>query len=121
EVLPGRSAEVLTITNASSRDAGDYQVVVTNGFGATTSVVARLTVREPFLVQLTLGSPSSSNDLFRFQVTGPIQTNYVIWGSPDASMWTPLQTNWVLDGVLDFTDPIPSGRRSRFYRATITP
>jgi hypothetical protein len=38
---------VLTLSNVSTNDAGDYQVVITNSYGSITSVVATLTVLQP--------------------------------------------------------------------------
>lgn len=119
--MPGKTSNALLIASVVVGDAGDYQAIVTNLYGRATSSVARLTVREPFLVQFLMSGPSVVGSAFQFQVTGPIQTNYVIWGSDDSASWTPLQTNWVLDGVLNFSEPVTAGRRSRIYRATIGP
>ena len=45
--LPGATNAVLTLSNISTNDAGDYQVVITNSFGSITSAVATLTVLQP--------------------------------------------------------------------------
>jgi hypothetical protein len=42
--LDGRTTTMLTLTNASPTDIGDYTVVVTNAFGSVTSTVARVNV-----------------------------------------------------------------------------
>jgi hypothetical protein len=45
--LAGATAPDLTLTNVQSAAAGDYDLIVTNVLGATTSTVARLTVTFP--------------------------------------------------------------------------
>ena len=44
-VLGSQTNSVVTITNAQATNAGNYLLVVTNGFGAVTSLVARLDVQ----------------------------------------------------------------------------
>jgi hypothetical protein len=118
--LPGATAPALSFTNVQPADAGSYQLFVSNAFGSVTSAVARLTVREPLLVRVIMSSAVLSNGTFQTQVTGPIRTNYVIWRSSDLQAWSPLSTNWVDDGFLQFNDPaVAIGRR--FYRVSIAP
>jgi len=50
----GSKANSLTITNLALTDAGDYAVVVTNGFGSVTSQVAHLSVVVPVLADLEI-------------------------------------------------------------------
>jgi len=119
--LTGKTSPALSFTNVTSSHSGDYRVIITNSFGSVTSAVARLTVREPFRIELRLGQPVLNNDVFHFQVTGPIYTNYVIWRSTDLGGWTPIRTNWVIDGYLEFSDPAAMGEPSRFYRVSIGP
>jgi hypothetical protein len=45
--LPGATNAVLTLSDISTNDAGDYDVVITNSFGWITSAVATLTVLQP--------------------------------------------------------------------------
>ena len=45
--LGGASTNNLALTNVSTNDAGDYDVVVTNAFGSVTSAVASLTISLP--------------------------------------------------------------------------
>jgi uncharacterized repeat protein (TIGR01451 family) len=120
-ILAGRTGAVLRITNVVSSDAGNYQAIVANAFGRATSAVARLTIREPFLLQLRLADPTLSNNVFRFQVTGPINTNYVVSRSTDLTNWFALQTNWVVDGILQFADTNAPPSSSQFYRASVSP
>ncbi len=111
----------LTLTNVSSAMAGDYRVVVTNGFGSVTSNPARLTINEPFSTRLQFGPPRLSNGLSSFRLIGPIRTNYVIWRSTALGAWLPLRTNYVLDGIWDFMDGDSGVLPQRFYRATTSP
>ena len=119
--LPGTTSAALSFTNVQTADAGSYQLFVSNAYGSVTSAVARLTVREPLIAQVLLGGPVVSNGAFRFQVTGPIRTNYVIWRSSDLRTWTPVRTNWVIDGLLQFSDPTAAGGGPWLYRASVAP
>jgi uncharacterized repeat protein (TIGR01451 family) len=120
-LLSGKTSVVLSITNVLTRDAGDYQAIVTNAYGSVTSAVARLTLREPFLLQFRIDGPVMSNDTFQFQVTGPIYTNYVVWRTADLTNWFAAQTNYVVDGVLTVIDTNAPRRSLQFYRASVAP
>ncbi len=117
--IPNANTPSLALRNVQSADAGRYQLVVTNAFGSVTSAVARLTVREPLAVELHITGSATSQGSFQFNAIGPIQTNYVIWCSPDLANWSPLSTNWVADGLLRFSDPEFVTLNQRFYRVTV--
>lgn len=119
--LVGATDAMLSFTNVQFADAGGYQLFVSNAYGSVTSAVARLTVREPLLMELQMGSLMLSNGTFQFQVTGPIRTNYVIWRTSDLRTWTPLKTNWVIDGLLRFSDPVAATGGAQLYRASVAP
>jgi uncharacterized repeat protein (TIGR01451 family) len=119
--VPEATTPALAFTDVQPDDAGSYQLFVSNAYGSITSAIARLTVREPFLVQLLLGGPTVRNGSFQFQVTGPIHTNYVVWRSGDLQAWTPISTNWVIDGLLQVNDPTVAMDERRFYRASVAP
>jgi hypothetical protein len=119
--LAGATGAMLSLANVQAVNAGGYHLFVSNAYGSVTSRVARLTVREPFRAELRLGGPVVSNEMVRFQVTGPIRTNYVIWRSRDLQAWTPLSTNWVIDGLLRFSDLAGAMDEERFYRASLAP
>lgn len=119
--LAGRTSFSLALTNVTTDLSGDYQARLSNAFGSVTSAVARLTVREPFRIDLRLGQAGTVGDAFTFVATGPIYTNYVVWRSIDFQDWTPVRTNWVIDGYLKFTDPAGLGDAQRFYRVTLSP
>ena len=107
--------------NVNTAQAGDYQVVVTNSFGSVTSAVARLTVREMFSLDLRLSEPNATGGVFGFTATGPVHTNYFVWASSNLTDWTPVQTNFVIDGVLRFSDPAAGTRPARFFRVSFGP
>ncbi len=117
--LDGETGASLSLTNVQFADAGVYQVVVTNSFGSVTSSVALLTLREPLQLRLQIVGLSIGNQLFYAVVSGPVLTNYVVWRSGDLQVWTPLSTNWVTDGRLQFRDPVSVGE-SRFYRVSLS-
>ena len=54
---------------------------------------------------------------FHFNATGPDGAWFHIECSPDAIHWTPLCTNQVVGGSIDFVDPDAPGDNARFYRA----
>jgi hypothetical protein len=54
--LPAATNAVLTLSNISTNDAGDYRVVITNSFGSITSAVATLTVLQPPVITWQPGS-----------------------------------------------------------------
>jgi len=119
--LPGATSAALSFAGVQPVDAGSYQLFVSNAYGSVTSAVARLTVREPLVVELRLGGLVLSNGTVRLQVTGPIHTNYVVWRSNDLRSWNAVRTNWVIDGFLQFNDPAVASEERRFYRASIAP
>jgi hypothetical protein len=45
--ISGSQSSSLTISNAQSSDAGNYQVIVTNAYGSATSQVAQVTINPP--------------------------------------------------------------------------
>ena len=72
-IVSGTNAS-LTITNAQFTDAGNYQLVVSNSYGAVASAVAVLTVNDTapyFILQLTNQFVlANSNALFAISVGG---------------------------------------------------
>ena len=54
---------------------------------------------------------------FHFSKTGPDATWFSIEYSTNLVNWTPVCTNQVIDGSIDFIGPDAAGNSSRFYRA----
>jgi hypothetical protein len=119
--LAGATSASLQLANVRVTDAGDYTVLVSNVAGAVTSDVATLSVQQAFEPKLQFGTARVANGQFQCSVTGPNDASYVIWVSTDLRLWTPVQTNRVADGVLQFTAPADAPGRGAFYRATIAP
>ena len=116
----GATSSSLTITNAQLADQGDYTVVVSNAVGSITSPAAHLTVQMAAAGPFQLANIKPAAGFLSFDITGPSQTNYVIWTSTNLSVWSKLQTNFSASGTVHFTDsnaPAPT----RFYRATLSP
>lgn len=70
--LPGETGEALSIASASLGDAGDYDVVVTNSEGVTTSNTATLTVNSagtaPTITIEPVNQSYTAGDTFRLRV-----------------------------------------------------
>jgi hypothetical protein len=60
-----------------------------------------------------------TNKQVQFRVTGTSGQSYIIQGSTNLTLWTPLQTNSTM--FYDFSDTNSSGYPSRFYRAVLGP
>ncbi len=54
---------------------------------------------------------------FHLNATGPDGAWFHIEYSPDAVNWTPICTNQVIGGSIDFVDPDTAGNNAKFYRA----
>ena len=55
-------------------------------------------------------------NLFQFSSSGPNGAWFHVDYSTDMIDWTPLCTNQVINGQVDFVDPDPAGQPQRFYR-----
>jgi len=53
---------------------------------------------------------------FHLMMSGPDAAWYSIEYSTDLASWTPVCTNQVINGSIDFVDPAPLGSRARYYR-----
>ena len=60
-----------------------------------------------------------NNQLFQFRLIGTSGESYILQGSTDLSVWTPLLTNSAT--LYDYTDPNASLFPVRFYRAVLGP
>ena len=90
-VSGGVTNATLTLTNLSSANAGDYVVVVTNTFGATTSLVARLTVLDaPFITLQPISQTNSGTLTAQFFVSslGDLPLTYQWQAGPVGGPYT---------------------------------
>jgi len=80
-----------------------------------------MNVSESTLLEVRLDKAMVSTNTFHLDVRGPISNYYVLWVSFDLNQWTPLATNWVVDGYTVFNDPDPALDPRRFYRVSAEP
>jgi uncharacterized repeat protein (TIGR03803 family) len=119
------NATNLTLTNLNIQiaNAGPYQAVVSNAYGAVTSLVANLNITN-VPVSFATGGGALQYGGGRFTVlltnlTG--QGTVVIDASTNLKSWTPIFTNPPAFGQCPFADDTASGWPSRFYRARVLP
>lgn len=84
--ITGATTASLTVSNVLRPDAGGYSVGVSNAFGSTTSLVATLTVLDPFIVTQPADASATAGQPATFSV--------VAGGTP------PLNYQWLRGGVL---------------------
>ena len=118
--LAGATATNYVITNVQAPNSGDYTVDVSNSAGTVTSSPAHLSVQAPPPVYLTVAGPQWSNGTWILQVSGPAQTNYVLWRSDSFTTWAAIKTNFSGTGSVQFTDT-NSASGIGFYRTTLSP
>ncbi len=84
--VSGALSPTLTISNVLSSDAGQYSIVVTNLFGAVTSIVANLTVLDPAFQSPPVSRTNLAGTVATFTVSG-------IGTQPFAFQWRKGTTN----------------------------
>ncbi len=111
-----------TLAGAQTANAGVYEVVVTNLYGARTSAPARLAIAEPTNAPLSVTIPAAAGGGFaptnlalRFPTMSGYQ--YVLDMKTNLSdpIWIPIVTNFGTGGMLTNLQPT-TGAPSRFYR-----
>jgi arabinogalactan endo-1,4-beta-galactosidase len=120
--LPGATTSALAVANVQPSNAGPYQVVVTNSYGAITSSVALLGVTGvPVSFLSGPGSVRLTNGQFLFSLTGLTGQGAVeIDASTNLVLWLPIFTNPSAFGAVQLMDSNAGHFPQRFYRA-ITP
>jgi uncharacterized repeat protein (TIGR03803 family) len=111
----------LTITNVQPWNAGSYDVIVTNDYGAITSAVVTLTIGTPSTPPQIITSGASfgfQTNQFGFNINGFVGQTIVVDGSTNLINWTPLLTNSVGSSPFYFFDPASTNFRWRFYRVS---
>lgn len=100
--LSGQTNSTLNITGATTSDAGNYFVVVTNGYGSATSSVVSLTVNVPVYIITQPQNqtvPSGSNARFSVTTGGNAPFNYQWYAFPSNNT-TATATALVLNGFV---------------------
>lgn len=114
----GKTNTSLSLTNFQAASQGNYDVVVTNAVGATTSSVAMLYLNSP--LRLTNFTLASSNAI-TLQLLGKAYTNYIFQASTNLATtnWVSLRTNSSPYGIISFTDTNRLIYSNRFFRALV--
>jgi hypothetical protein len=117
-VLSGKNAAILTITNVQTSHAGDYTIVLTNAAGSATSAVATLTVLLPAAPTVTASPMLLSNGHFYAGFTGTPNIPYTVKYADEVIGPWQILTNITSDGsgliqIDDIPAPAPA---TRFYR-----
>jgi uncharacterized repeat protein (TIGR03803 family) len=123
----GTKFTVLTTFPGSSDGASPYAGLTmsdstlygTTAYGGNTGngTVFALTLPLPFAIVTTNRSFGFTNQQFQFALTGPTGSNVVVLASTNLQTWTPLITNLLNSGNMNFTDTLATNYLRRFYRA----
>lgn len=117
--LPGATSSAFSISSAQFSNAGPYDVIVSNPYGAVTSAVADLTL-PAWPISFNAHSVVFATNRFSMQLTGLAGQGPVVIGvSTNLKQWSPLFTNPSGFGTFQFTDSNLLNAPQRFYRAVI--
>ncbi len=109
----------LTISNVTTTNTGNYQVIMTNAYGSVTSSLAHLLVGIP---PQSLSALLGASGYFTVQMPGTPGFGYVLQTATNLSLpinWQILLTNVAdTNGVWSFTDTNAGPRPARFFRTT---
>ena len=110
------------VNPVAATNAGSYDVVITNDYGAITSAVATLSVLGvPVSFVTAPGGIQYSNALIYLSLSGLTgQGSVLIEASTNLTQWAPIFTNPSGFGTIQYIDPTASNSPLRFYRA-VTP
>jgi hypothetical protein len=114
--LTGANSPMLTLTNLQANNAGNYTVVITNSVGATTSLVATLTVTNPAPSLSVAGGGGITPQGFVFQTPLPPGVTYVVLASTNLVDWSPIMTDVAASPVTTIIDTQAVNFQRRFYR-----
>ncbi len=114
--LPGATAATMTFANTHLTNAGNYVVVVRNGAGQATSLVAALTVTPavPTTLQIVRLRGLSATDL-DVDVSVTAGRNYVLEATSDFKAWTTAQSFSATQAATTVRTP-SSSAPARFFR-----
>ena len=117
--LPDATNSAVVIANAQPSNAGPYQVVLSNSYGAIASSAAMLGVTGvPASFFSGPGGLQFNNGQFQFSLTGLTGQGAVeIDASTNLIQWVPIFTNPSAFGTATIIDPSAGNFPGRFYRA----
>jgi hypothetical protein len=110
-VAAGTNA-VLTLTNVTPAQAGEYYVIVSNSAGSTNSSTVNLTIYPT--TAATLLPASFVGGQFAINISGVSNYQYVVQASTNLVNWASVETNI---SPFTFIDSNASGFQQRYYRA----
>ena len=116
--LLGANQAWLILENVQTNQSGNYSVVVSNPLGTVTSSTGVLTVQGPPVATphftTSGGKIFVSNGQFHVSIDGAAGTQIVLLESEDLVKWTPLQTNTLPEGGLQWLAPV--GASNCYFR-----
>jgi arabinogalactan endo-1,4-beta-galactosidase len=117
--LPGATNSAVVLADVQASNAGPYQVLLSNSYGAVTSSVAMLSVTGvPTSFFTGPGGLQFNNEQFQFSLTGLTgQGEVIIDGSTNLVQWIPIFTNPSAFGTATIIDSNAGNFPWRFYRA----
>jgi hypothetical protein len=119
--IAGGLSPTLSRPNIQLSQAGNYDVRISNTYGAVTSAVAVLVVRSGQL-DATILSPFVSNGVFTATLSGQSNRNYMIERSSTLTNWSDFATVSNVAGRVTFSDSTPpTNGVFRGYRARLLP
>jgi len=102
------SVETMAVVGTDLYMGGTFSIAG----GKVSGYIARA-ILPPFIV--------TTNGPLSFTLVGPIGSNALIQASTDLQAWTPLLTNSLTRGSVNFTDSLATNFPRRFYRALLLP
>lgn len=119
--IDGATQSNLGLACLGSGDAGLYDVIISNSFGAVTSQVATVSVAGSTALNIILndGKFGFSTNGFGFSLAGCQGSVVVIEASTNLMNWVPIMTNVMGAAPIYFSDPTSSNLIRRFYRARL--
>jgi hypothetical protein len=111
--LSGATSNSFTIASAQASNAGNYDVIVSNGYGSVTSAVATLTVYGELRLNYQL---LATNGSFGLRIFVPSGQPYSLEASSNLTSWLPVFTNQSGASGNDFIEPGVTNSTSRFFR-----
>jgi sugar lactone lactonase YvrE len=116
--LPNSLSAVLTLSNVTVAESGNYQEVITDDYGSATSNIGKLlVVTSPLIYQSTI-NPDRSLTL---NFVSPPQSTNIVQATTNLTppiIWIPISTNSAgADGDWNFTDINTAASTTQFYRS----
>jgi hypothetical protein len=114
------SAPSAAFVGVSSAQSGDYDVVVTNGFGSSTGQLVSISVTATHTVSPATLTAQMKSDRLEVQCVGTPGATYMLWRTPDLApaAWINISAGSSdASGKLLLTDPFPPVTGA-YYRAS---